>query len=194
VIDTLRAWLDRPLPDGDRRRMFGLAVAVIVAGAAGFALLDHPGPPARHVARRAPSPARRAPPAAAPPAGAALHAPSEEGRPPAALQATRTDVAAAKRAAGRFLAGYLPYTYGRRDPRSIAAAAPQLVRRLESQRPRVPAGERRRRPRVVLVQADAAGPVIARATALVSDGARRYTVPLRLARQRSGWKVIDVES
>ena len=101
---------------------------------------------------------------------------------------------AAQRAARRFLAGYLPYTYGRRSPDRIAAATAALVRQLDNERPRVPARERGRRARVVLVQADAAGPVRAEATALVSDGARRYTVPLKLARQRSGWKVTDVES
>jgi len=193
VIDALRAWLNRPLRDGDRRRLFAIAVAVILAGAAGFALLAKPAPTAHHADRRAPTPTRELP-TPGPPATAALQAPSEEGKPPAALEASRSEVDAAKRAARRFLAGYLPYTYGRRSPDRIAAATAALVRQLDNERPRVPARERGRRARVVLVQADAAGPVRAEATALVSDGARRYTVPLKLARQRSGWKVTDVES
>jgi hypothetical protein len=53
----------------------------------------------------------------------------------------------------------------------------------------VPRAEARRRARVLLLHAEGAGIV-----ALVSDGARRYTVALELARTDAGWRVVDVGS
>ena len=73
--------------------------------------------------------------------------------------------------------------------RQIAHASPQLRRRLASERPRVPAAERRRRPRLVLLQADSVGRSHAGMRAQVADGARRYTVPLELERTAAGWVV-----
>jgi hypothetical protein len=123
-----------------------------------------------------------------------LDAPSEEGSPRKQLEASRADVASAKRAARRFLAGYLPYSYGRRSARRISSASHGLRRRLAARPPRVPARERRREPRVVLVQSNGVGRVRGELLALVRNGARRYTVPLELARGRAGWTVIAVGS
>ena len=195
MIDRLRVLLNRPLRDTDRRRLFVAAVAVIVLGAGALALLDGPAPHPQLEARSS-SPA---PPSAQPtdvPAedAASVEAPSEERSPRPELESSRADVAATKRAARRFLAGYLAYTYGRRSARRIASASAQLRRRLAAHPPRVPPGERRRRPRVVLVQSNAVGRVRAELAAVVRDGARRYTVPLELTRGRAGWKVTAVGS
>jgi hypothetical protein len=195
VIDRLRVFLNRPLRDTERRRLFVAAIAVILAGAGALALLDRPASRPQRSARSsspAPPPAQ---PAAVPVGDAvSLEAPSEEGTPRKGLEGSRADVAATKRTATRFLAGYLAYTYGRRPARGIASASVQLRRHLAAQPPRVPVGERHRHPRVVLVQSNGVGRVRAELVALVGDGARRYTVPLELARAHSGWKVTAVGS
>ena len=65
---------------------------------------------------------------------------------------------AAKRAARRFLAGYLAYSYGHAiAPRRIRAASARLRAQLAAEPPRVPPRERRRHPRVVLVQINGVG-------------------------------------
>jgi hypothetical protein len=99
-----------------------------------------------------------------------------------------------KRAARRFLAGYLPYAYGRASVGEIRAVSDRLRRRLARDRPRVWARERRRRPRTELLQAEGVSRRHAHVAALVSDGARRYTVPLELERSSAGWTVTDVGS
>src|SRR5262245_47384642 len=126
MIDGLRRFLNRPVTDADRPRLFVLAAAAIVCAAGLFALLDDAGSaPVRRVAEPAPKPVPRE---------------------PAAPEVT-TD---AKRVARRFLPGYLAFIYGRGDAGSIEAAAPGL--RLE--RPRVPRRVARLRPRIELLQAE----------------------------------------
>lgn len=180
MVDRLRALANRPLGDDDRPRLFAIAVAVIVACAALLALWDDPAPPR---ARTLPAPAADLPPAdpVATPAGVA---------DPVASPA---EVARAKRTARRFLAGYLPYSYGQGPASAISGASPALRRRLASERPRVPAQVRARHPRVRLVQTEGATARDARLTALVSDGRRRYTVRLALARTTGGWTVTAVD-
>jgi hypothetical protein len=193
VVDRLRLFWNRPLRDSDRPRLFAIAVALIAAVAAVLTQLERPGPSLRaqppdgRPAAGAPAPLLT-PAASAPPAE-----PSEEGtRTPVA--ASRVDVAASKRAARRFLARYLPYTYGRGRARRIRPATPALRRRLFDNRPRVPARERRRAPRLVLLQSESVGHRHAELVALVGDGRRRYTVGLELARTRAGWQVDRVGS
>jgi hypothetical protein len=180
VVDRLRAFLNRPLRDSDRPRLFAMAAAAIVAVAAAFALLDDAGP-----TRAAAPPERRTPPEPPP---SLPEPPAERPTSPAG----RADVAQIKRAARRFLAGYLPYTYG--ADRSIEGATAQLRRRLARERPRVPAAERRRRPRIEHLQTEGATRRRAEAIAIVEDGARRYTVPLELSRTAAGWRVTAVGS
>jgi hypothetical protein len=130
VIDALRGFLNRPLVDADRPRLFAAAVAVILGGAAAFAVLsDRPSQrPAPHRAAppsSLPAPAAQRPPVASLPAVApAPEVPSEEGRPSAAATGLPADVRAARRAARRFLAGYLPFTYGRRSARASPRPRP----------------------------------------------------------------------
>jgi hypothetical protein len=194
VVDRVRAFLNRPLRDSDRPRLFAIAVALVLAAAALLAMLDDPGSPRADAepAEPSPLPADPRPSAANSEPLVSAEAPSEEANPPAALKASSAHVTQARRAARRFLAGYLPYAYGRRDARQIAHASPQLRRRLANERPRVPAAERRRRPRLLLLQADSVGRLRAGMRALVGDGARRYTVPLELERTAAGWVVTDL--
>jgi hypothetical protein len=195
VVDRLRVLWNRPLRDSDRPRLFAIAVALIAAAAAVLTQLEQPArSPRMQTPDRPPAPVSPAPePVLTPAASAPPGAPSGEGtRTPVA--ASRADVAASKQAARRFLARYLPYTYGRGQARRVRPAAAALRRRLAAQRPRVSAGERRRRPRLVLLQSDTVGHRHAELVALVSDGRRRYTVALELARTRAGWQVDRVGS
>jgi len=87
-----------------------------------------------------------------------------------------------------------PYTYGRGRARQIRPATPSLRRQLSATRPRVPARERRRAPRLVLLQSDTVGHRHAELVALVGDGHRRYTVGRSLERAGAGWQVARVGS
>ena len=190
MIDRLRLWLNRPLRDGDRTRLFVAAVATILAGTGVLTFLDaaRERPP-----RHSPPPAARTTPS---PGAAVTVAPVETPNAPrspaAGTPASRDVVETAKRTARRFLTDYLPYTYGRRPARSIRAATLRLRRRLATERPRVPPAVRRRHPRVLLVQSEGVSRTRAAVTALVGDGAHRYTVELELQRGRSGWTVTNV--
>jgi hypothetical protein len=191
VIDRARIALNRPLSDGDRPRLFAFSAVLIVAGALILAVIGRaPARPVKRVDHRSP------PPAVAGPAGPvapvrveAAGPPSEESRPNPSLELSRRGQHAVRRTARRFLAGYLAYSYGQGPVRRIRGAGDRLRARLAAQRPRVPARERRRHPRVVLLQLDGAGRTWAGVMALVDDRARRYSVSLTLARVRSGWQV-----
>ncbi len=195
MIDRLRGALNRPVRDGDRGRLFVLAAFVVVAAAAAFALLDRPAPP-READRAAGQPSPPATPAAAtaepvePVADG--DAPSEQSRPSPESHGTREDVEAAKRAARRFLPGYLAYTYGRGRAADLEGASRELRRRLAAAPPRVPPAQRRRRPRLQLVQAQSVGRQAATVIAVVDDGAGTYTVPLELDVHRAAWLVTNV--
>jgi hypothetical protein len=195
VVDRLRVFWNRPLRDADRRRLFAIAVGLIAAAAAVLTQVEGPRPSPR------PQPADGPPaafsstpePVPTPAASARPVQPSEEGtRTPVA--ASGADVAASKRAARRFLARYLLFTYGRGRPRRISLATDSLRRRLAAQRPRVPARERRLTPRLVLLQSNTVGHHRAALTALVDDGRRRYTVGLELMRAAAGWRIDRVGS
>jgi hypothetical protein len=118
--------------------------------------------------------------------------PSEESRPNASLEVSHHELGEIKHTARAFLAGYLPFSYGRGSERRIRAASARLRARLAAERPRVPARERRRRARVVLLQLDGAGRTWAGVMALVDDRARRYSVALTLARVGRVWQVTRV--
>ena len=187
MVDRLRLFWNRPLHDGDRLRLFTIAVALIAGAAGALTQLDRPAPqrPAPH---RDTERTTAAPSVEAPANPGLTTAPAEEGSR-TTVAVSQADVAASKRAARRFLAGYLPYTYGRRPVRRIDNATPALRRRLEAQRPRVPGAERRRTPRLDLLQSDSVGRDRAELVVVVDDGKRRYTVPLELTRARAGWQV-----
>jgi hypothetical protein len=77
---------------------------------------------------------------------------------------------AARRAAARFLAGYLPFLYGRGSARSIDGVTPDLHRELIRVRGLVTPAEHHRHPRVVSLTTVGQGPAAVLATALVADG------------------------
>jgi hypothetical protein len=191
VVDQLRLLWNRPLRDGDRRRLFAIAVVFIAAAAVLLTLHGQPDAPDGHaIEPRLPPIASSSPVTLSFPLAAATaeqSAPSEEGDPTAARTASAADVAASERAARAFLAGYLPFTYGHAVHLRAATAA--LRHTLRSHPPRVPRAERRRHPRVVALQTDGVSRELAQLTALVDDGARRYTVTLELAHRGTGWLV-----
>jgi hypothetical protein len=194
VIDRMRIALRRPLTDGDRPRLFAISAVMIVAGALILAVIGRaPARPAKRVEHR--TPASAAAVAASPIAPVRVEAtgpPSEESRPDATLEVSHRELGAIKHTARVFLSGYLPFSYGRGSADGLRAASARLRARLAAERPRVPARERRRRARVVLLQLDGAGRTWARVMALVDDRARRYSVALTLARVGRAWQVTRV--
>ena len=195
MIDRLRALLNRPIGDAERPRLFALAAAVVVTGAVLLALTgggsdratgDGPAAPDLNASNGA------APPVPRPRDPAELPVPSEEGRRSKADQASPREIANAKAAAERFLAGYLPYTYGRGRAHNLPAATDELRRALAGARPRVPRSERGRPAEVVTLQIAGAGPSRMGMLALVDDGRRSYTVHMALARYGGDWKVTEV--
>lgn len=182
MLDRLRLFLNRPLDDRERVRLFVVVVALIFGVAAVLAVLDDAGPATR-----------KARVESAPAIGADVaQAPGEEGVP--SSEGSRRDVARSKQAARRFLTGYLPFTHGRERAGRIPAATAELRAELARHAPRVPAAERRRRPRVELLQSNGVSRERAQLVALVRDGRRRYDVQLELANTPSGWLVTGLGS
>jgi hypothetical protein len=190
VVDRLRIFFNRPLHDGDRRRLFAIAVAVIIAAAGVLTLLDDAGPAPRPERESSGSvdvaPSSTA--VALVPASTPV-APSEEIDPPAGLRASRTDVARSKRAGRQFLVGYVRFTYGRGPATQIRSASPELRSRLARERPRVPVAELRRRTRLELLQSNGVSRESGDLVALVRDGAHRYSVRVQFANTATGWLV-----
>ena len=93
----------------------------------------------------------------------------------------------------RFLAGYLPFLYGQVGVEQLRAVTPQLRRTVAAQRGRVTPAERTRRPRVIAL-AFAPGDVRRAVVfeAQIDDGASRYRLRLRVARQGSVWRVVEL--
>jgi hypothetical protein len=102
-------------------------------------------------------------------------------------------LAAARRKAARFLAGYLPFLYGRGSARSIDAVTPDLRRQLIHARGLVTPAEHHRHPRVVSLTTVGQGPAAVLATALVADGGvTTYALRIMLSAGRDGWWVSSV--
>jgi hypothetical protein len=99
----------------------------------------------------------------------------------------------ARRVAAGFLAGYLPFLYGRGSARSIDAVTPGLGRQLSRMRGLVTPMERQRHPRLVSLTAVAQSPPAILATALVADGGvTTYALRIMLRGGRGGWLVSSV--
>jgi hypothetical protein len=164
-----------------RRRRWAAGVAALaLAASSGVAVVvwrggsdDRAAPSA---ARAYPTvPARGAPrePSAIPPAG---RSPSER----AALEAAR-----------RFLAGYLPYSYGQASASQIRGAAAPLARTLRRQPPRVAAGERELEPQLVALEvASVNGDLGFDLAATIDDGRRRYAMTVAVRAQGERWLVV----
>jgi hypothetical protein len=107
--------------------------------------------------------------------------------------AQRRSLRQASSAARQFLTGYLPYSYGRRDARSIRSATPSLRSALARQTPRVPpALAAKARPRVTGLKTSgfATGRVIL--LARIDDGQSRYVALLTVQRRGTRWVVSQV--
>jgi hypothetical protein len=163
-----------------RARLAAIAAAVVVAlniVASALTPTSHqPHPRSRNPARLVPS------------------ATSTDGvqRQPSPVSAA--DLAAARETAERFLAGYLPFAYGRASAQSVRALTPAVRRQLIHEHAQLTPVERRRHPRVVSLEAAGQATGVVLATALVEDGGIT-TYPLRLTVQRvaGAWVVSGVD-
>ena len=151
----------------------GLVVLLVVASALA---------PARHPANRP----------VVPPA-----VPTRTQRGPTAggsRQISPVELVAARRVAARFLAGYLPFLYGRGSARWIDAVTPGLRRQLSRWRGLATPVEGERHPRLVSLTAVAPSPAAILATALVADGGvSTYALRITLSAGRGGWLVSSVD-
>ena len=160
-----------------RRWLVGLLVmlALVGAGVAVAAVLSLRDDGSRTSARAYPP---------VPPTGA----PREPNAPPTSGRSPQERAAMA--AARRFLAGYLPYSYGQGPARRIEAAAAPLASTLRSAPPRVPAQDRRLRPQLVSLEvASSNGDLGLDLTAVVDDGRRRYSMILAVRPAGDRWLV-----
>jgi hypothetical protein len=97
-------------------------------------------------------------------------------------RATPADIQRIRRTTRRFLAAYLPYSYGRGEVDDIGPMTPVLAVLLREKAPRPPRDADRRDPRVELVHLEYADATEAETTALIDDGVIRYTLHVRLTR------------
>jgi hypothetical protein len=173
MIGWLRSSLRRLSP-----RAWGIGLAVLVLAAAVLVFA-----PAREVVERSHR---------ASPSGKTTGTSRAGWRPRSPVSAAQ--VARARRAARRFLAGFLRFAYGRGAAASVRAVTPVLGRELTRHRARVTPVEQRRRPRVVWLIAlgQASGTVVA--AALIGDGGITfYAVRLTLRQRGAGWLVSRVD-
>ena len=99
----------------------------------------------------------------------------------------------ARRVAERFLAGYLPFAYGRGSALAIRGVTPALRRQLLRERARVTPVERRRRPRVLSLQLVGTTPAFVVATAIIDDGGvTAYRLRFTLQHGGGRWAVSSV--
>jgi hypothetical protein len=95
--------------------------------------------------------------------------------------------------AERFLAGYLPFAYGRGSALAVRGVTPALRRQLLRDRARLTPVERRRRPRVLALQTVGTTPAFVVATAVIDDGGvTTYRLRFTLQREASRWAVSTV--
>jgi len=107
---------------------------------------------------------------------------------------SRAAMLQARRVADRFLAGYLPFAYGRGSALAIRGITPVLRRELLGQRAQLTPVERRRRPRVLSLQTIGTTPAFVVATATIDDGGvSTYRLRFTLQRDAGRWAVSSFE-
>ena len=107
--------------------------------------------------------------------------------------AQKRDVRDASEAARSFLAGYLPYSYGRRPARSISSVTPALRRELVRHTPRVPpALAAKARPRLQGLKLSGIAPDQVILLARIDDGQSRYAALLTVQQRGQRWAVNQV--
>ncbi len=115
-------------------------------------------------------------------------------RPRLAPPVPATAIRRARRVAQRFLAGYLPFAYGRGELAAINGITPTLRRQLLLGRAQLTPAERRRRPRVVSLQTTATTPTFVVATAVIDDGGvTTYRLRFTLEGRAGRWLVSGVQ-
>jgi hypothetical protein len=178
MTELLLAGLGRLAP---RVRRVLVAVGALLALAAVMAALTLTNPHGGHKRRR---PEQR-------PAAAGSPHPSPPRLPPPVSTAAMLQ---ARRVAARFLAGYLPFAYGRGNALAVRGITPALRHELLGQRAQLTPVERRRRPRVMSLQTIATTPAFVVATAVIDDGGvSTYRLRFTLQLQADRWAVSSVE-
>ena len=105
-----------------------------------------------------------------------------------------TAILQARRVADRFLAGYLPFAYGRDGAHAISGITSALRRQLLHERAELTPVERRRRPRVVSLQTIVTTPTFVVATAVIDDGGvTTYRLRFTLERRAGRWLVSGLQ-
>lgn len=171
MTGRLVAALGRRSPATRRLTLAALGLVVLLVVASAVA-------PSRHPAHRPASPA------AVP--TRARRTPTVGGSRPS----SPGGLVGARRVAARFLAGYVPFVYGRGSARSIEAVTPAVRRQLSRMWGLVTPVERQRHPRVVSLTAVAQSPAAIQETALVTDGGvATYALRIMLRAGPNGWMV-----
>jgi hypothetical protein len=125
--------------------------------------------------------------------GAAPISPDAREGEPSQSPAQRDAQRRAEHTARAFLAGYLPYSYGRATARAVRAAAPALRRELAAHPPRVSGAARQAaRPRVRQLRVSGLNGPRAYVLAQIEDGSRMYPTSLTLQRLEHRWLVATV--
>ena len=196
LLDDLREFGGRPIPD-ERRR--GLAVIVggglILFAVALFAFQSLVTPP--RVQEDPPVRAAAADGPAADPLAAGPAAIDEERERPSTTSPA-PGLSELERAARLFLrgrggkGGYLDYSYGRGRAEEIPAAAPGLIDELASNPPRVPAAQRRIRPKLGPVIAEGATSTRATVIATINDPEQIYSVSLSMELLGGKWTTMSM--
>ena len=119
---------------------------------------------------------------------------SEDQEHDALTPAQQRAVHTAGTVARRFLAGYLPYSYGQGDADEIRSVARQLRAELAQDPPRVPpALADKARPRVGRLQVSGTDRDRVILLAQVDDGQSRYAILLTVQRRDEQWIVTQVQ-
>jgi hypothetical protein len=101
----------------------------------------------------------------------------------------------ARQVAEQFLAGYLPFAYGRGGALAVSGITSALRSQLLNKRAEMTPAERRRRPRVVSLQTTATTPTFVVATALIDDGGvTTYRLRFTLERRAGRWLVSGIQA
>jgi len=180
----MTAWLtslrDRPIAESERAAAMATVTVLLLAVALLLAL-------SRPSNRPRPTPLRHPGPSIAQRTLSVVAQATESGTAKLTPQVAR--------AADRFLAGYLGYTYGHARASAIVGATPALLRSLRAQQTRVSPGMRVRRPHVVALHSTPAPSGLLRVSAVINDGGLvDYSIGLLLAAHDGRLLVSGLES
>ncbi|MGO9789251.1 MAG: hypothetical protein ACLP8S_06940 [Solirubrobacteraceae bacterium] len=131
---------------------------------------------------------------AAPSPGSHAYEDSDESGPQVRrIPASASQQPAVRAAALRFMAWYLPFSYGQRSSAPIASVTASEREDLEANPPQVPSAVSRRRARALGVALAPYASGEWKAEVRVTDGTVTYTVPLILGDLPAGWEVMAIQ-